>query len=575
MITNPKHDSIEKNIYIYRIMYQYNQLDKEFLKNRVKVYREQTKRYIAKELTDSEFLPLRLRNGLYVQRLAPMLRIAVPYGTLNSRQLRMLAYITRHYDKGYAHFTTRQNLQINWPKLEEVPDILDDLASVDMHAIQTSGNCVRNVTADHFSGVAADEIADARPYCELVRQWSTNHPEFDWLPRKFKIAISGSVNDRAASQVHDIGIMLVKDKSSKVALNVYVGGGLGRTPIIGTLIREKLPAHFLLTYIEAILRVYNMHGRRDNKYKARIKILVKAMGAENFKQKVDEEWEQIKDGPSKLTLQQLETIEKQFKISLPSIDSQEYSKQQEIASQNQNAFNLWKKHNTHKHKVLGYTIVSISLKTPFIAPGDISAEQIDALAEIADMYSRAEARITHHQNAVLPFVQTQNLYDLWKLLKKHGLATSNIGTAEDIICCPGGDFCSLANAKSIPLANLLQTQWKDKPEIKELGGIRINISGCMNACAHHHVGNIGILGVDKKGKEFYQISIGGSSESNASIGKIIGPSFARVDVPKAIDTILATYTKLRTSKDESFMSCTNRVGIEPFKDALYPQNEKK
>lgn len=546
-------------------MYVYDEYDQQIINQRVAQYRGQTERYLAGKITDEQFLPLRLQNGLYVQRLAPMLRIAVPYGTLNSRQLRKLAEISRKYDKGYAHISTRQNVQLNWPKLEEVPDILAELAEVQMHAVQTSGNCIRNVTADQFSGVAADEVEDARPWCEIIRQWSTFHPEFAFLPRKFKIAVCGSETDRAAVMVHDIGLQIVKDADGNTAFRVLVGGGLGRTPVIGSVIHEALPPRHLLTYLEAILRVYNQLGRRDNKFKARIKILVRAMGAEAFKARVEEEWGHIKDGALELSEEEMARAKSFFTspdyATLPNEDMQA------LALENAD-FARWLNHNVHSHKQSGYAIATLSLKTTGVAPGDITAEQLEAVAALGEEFGFGEIRSTHQQNMVLPDVEQRQLYALWQKLVELELASPTVGTLNDIICCPGGDFCSLANAKSIPIAEAIQRRFDDLDYLYDLGEIELNISGCMNACGHHHIGHIGILGVDKKGQEFYQVSLGGSQGLDASLGKILGPSFAQDDIPDVIEKVLNTYVDLR-QEGERFLDTYNRVGLEPFKERAY------
>ncbi len=551
-------------------MYQYDNFDRTFVAERVAHYREQTERYLDGKLAEDEFLQLRLRNGLYVQRLAPMLRVAVPYGTLSGTQLRMLAHIARHYDRGYGHLSTRQNMQFNWPLLEEVPDILADLAKVDMHAIQTSGNCIRNTTTDEFAGAAADEVIDARPYCELIRQWSTNHPEFDWLPRKFKIAVTGAAEDRAAIAVHDIGLRARYDDQNAVVFDVYVGGGLGRTPVIGALIYEGLPEKHLLTYLESIMRVYNRYGRRDNKYKARIKILVRAMGADGFKTRVEEDWAQIVDGPSTLEDDEITRIASAFAppefAAASAVDAD--LEEDRLAHPK---FSRWLHHCVAPHKRSGYAIVTLSTKATGIPPGDVSDEQMDSVADWADQYSFGELRISHEQNFVLPHVPRNKLFELWEAAVSQGLATANAGLLTDMICCPGGDYCSLANAKSIPVAEAIQRRFDDYDYLHDLGGLDINISGCMNACGHHHVGHIGILGVDKKGEEFYQISIGGHSGhsgKDASLGQIVGPSFAREEVPDVIAQILDVYVARRL-EDEHFLSCFQRIGMDPFKERIY------
>ncbi len=551
-------------------MYQYDQFDTQFVQERVAQYRAQTERYLAGQLTEDEFLQLRLRNGLYVQRLAPMLRVAVPYGTLNSRQLRMLAHIARRYDRGYGHLSTRQNMQFNWPELREVPDILEDLASVSMHAIQTSGNCIRNVTTDEFAGAAADEDIDPRPYCEIIRQWSTSHPEFDWLPRKFKIAVTGAQEDRAAIAVHDIGLRIHRDADAQVLVDFYAGGGLGRTPVIGPLIRADVPLKHMLTYLEACMRIYNRYGRRDNKYKARIKILVRAMSAEGFAAKVAEDWGHIKDGPGTLTGDEIARIEQHF---APPPFSTDIDHNLADARLQDTGFNRWVRHNVKPHKRPGYAVVTLSAKVTGIPPGDVSDLQMDAVADWADRYSFSEIRISHEQNFVLPHVRLADLRKLYDAADSHQLATPNSGLLTDMICCPGGDYCSLANAKSIPVAEAIARRFDAYDYLYDLGDLDINISGCMNACGHHHVGHIGILGVDKKGSEFYQISIGGHSGHSgipASLGRIVGPSFARDEVTDVIDQILEVYLDRRLD-GESFLSCCNRIGIDAFKAEIYAE----
>ena len=548
-------------------MYQYQDFDQRFVDERVEQYREQTQRYLDGELTEDQFLQLRLRNGLYIQRLAPMLRVAIPYGTLSSRQLRALAEISRRYDKGYGHLSTRQNIQFNWPELAAVPDILADLAKVQMHAIQTSGSCIRNVTTDQFAGVADDESVDARPYCEIIRQWSTQHPEFDWLPRKFKIALTGAESDRAAIHVHDIGIQAGRDASGDVVFDFLVGGGLGRTPAIGSVIRRGLPESHLLTYLEAILRTYNRHGRRDNKYKARIKILVRAMTPQVFAERVDEEWAHLKDGPSTLTHAELDRVKTCF---IPPAYPDRDDRSALLAGQRLQspAFNNWVRNNVASHKVPGYAIATLSTKHTGVPPGDVTDAQMDAVADWADEYGFGEIRIGHEQNFVLPDVAQDKLCELWRRADDMALATPNIGLLTDIVCCPGGDYCSLANAKSIPIAEAIQRRYDDYDYLHDLGPIDLNISGCMNACGHHHVGHIGILGVDKKGAEFYQVSLGGHSGADASLGKIIGPSFARDDVPEVVEQILDVYVNRRI-EEEPFLDCFRRIGIKPFKERVY------
>ncbi len=551
-------------------MYRYDDFDRNFVAERVAHYRSQTERYLAGKLSDDEFLQLRLRNGLYVQRLAPMLRVAVPYGTLSAEQLRMLAHIARQYDRGYGHLSTRQNMQFNWPDLAEVPDILEDLAKVEMHAIQTSGNCIRNVTTDEFAGAARDEDVDARPYCEIMRQWSTNHPEFDWLPRKFKIAVTGATTDRAAIAVHDIGLRAGLDAQGKVVFDVFVGGGLGRTPVIGSQIYSQLPVQHLLTYLESIMRVYNRYGRRDNKYKARIKILVRAMGADAFKAKVEEDWQEIKDGPSTLLDTEVERMVAAFEP--PAFEKlQDDTAALDKLRFEHPEFGRWLQHNVKPHKQAGYAVVVLSTKVTGVPTGDVSAEQMDAVADWSERYSFSELRISHEQNFVLPHVPMQHLFELWQAATAHDLGTANIGLLTDIICCPGGDYCSLANAKSIPVAEAIQQRFDDVDYLHDLGDLDINISGCMNACGHHHVGHIGILGVDKKGQEFYQISLGGHSGHSglpASLGQIVGPSVAREEVTDVVAAIFEVYLQQRL-EGEQFLSCFNRISIDPFKEKVY------
>ncbi|MFT6387753.1 MAG: sulfite reductase (NADPH) hemoprotein beta-component [Cellvibrionaceae bacterium] len=558
-------------------MYQYDQYDHQIIGERISQFRGQTERYLNGKLKEEEFLPLRLQNGLYVQRLAPMLRINVPYGMLNSAQLRRLAHIARHYDKGYCHVTTRQNIQFNWPDLADVPDILAELAEVEMHATQSSGNCIRNTTSDQYAGIAVDEVIDPRPYCEIIRQWSSFHPEFAFLPRKFKIAVTGSDHDRAAVQVHDIGLQMVHkasgdesgNKSGNIGYRVIVGGGLGRTPVIGSLVKEFLPEQDLLTYLDAILRVYNLYGRRDNKYKARIKILVKAMGVETFTEKVEAEWAHLKDGPATLTQAEIERAKRFF--TEPAYDrfdaNSEQAKVNSLAADNI-AFSKWLTRNTFEHKIAGYAAVVLSLKPTGVAPGDITDRQLDIIADLADQYSFGEARTTHEQNIVLADIKQSELFELWKKVKTAGFATPNIGTLTDMICCPGGDFCSLANAKSIPVAEAIQRRFDNLDYVYDIGDLDINISGCMNACGHHHVGHIGVLGVDKKGAEFYQIQLGGNSNENAALGKVLGPAFDAEDVPDVIATLLNLYVKKR-NEDELFIDTYNRIGLAPFKELVY------
>ena len=550
-------------------MYRYDNYDQKIVDERVEQFRDQTKRYLDGKIAEEEFLPLRLQNGLYVQRLAPMLRIAVPYGMLSSKQVRKLAHIARVYDKGYVHFTTRQNIQLNWPALEEVPDILAELASVEMHAIQTSGNCIRNTTTDQFAGVAVDEIEDPRPWCELIRQWSTIHPEFAFLPRKFKIAVCGSQEDRAAFLLHDIGLQLAKNEQGELGFEVFVGGGLGRTPIIGSSIRKFLPKQHLLSYLDAIVRVYNRYGNRDNKYKARIKILVKAWTPEVFAQRVEEEWAKIKDGPSTLTDYEIARVKGFFTApDYQSIESDTATQLLETQAGENNAFSRWLDRNTELQKQTGYYSVTLSLKPAGVAPGDVTDTQLETIANLADQYAFGELRATHNQNVVLTDVLYSDLFELWQQAKKSGLATPTIGTINDMICCPGGDYCSLANAKSIPVAEAIQRKFSDLDYVYDLGDLELNISGCMNACGHHHIGHIGILGVDKKGKEWYQIQLGGSANKNAALGKVLGPSLSRDEITDGIEKLLDVYVENRIA-DESFLHTYQRIGIEKFKERVY------
>jgi sulfite reductase (NADPH) hemoprotein beta-component len=548
-------------------MYRYDEFDAAFVQQRVKQFRGQVKRRLSGELSEEEFRPLRLMNGLYLQLHAYMLRVAVPYGTLSSKQMRMLADIAEKYDRGYGHFTTRQNIQYNWPKLEDVPDILDDLASVEMHAIQTSGNCIRNVTADHFAGAAADEIEDPRVYAEIMRQWSSLHPEFSFLPRKFKIAITGAPNDRAAVRFHDIGLQIRRNEDGETGFEVIVGGGLGRTPVIGTTIRKFLPKQHLLSYLEAILRVYNQLGRRDNLYKARIKILVQQTGAEAFKDLVEDEWLQIKDGALTLPAEEIAHIETYF--APPAFETLDANQPAFEARRFEDRdFARWVRSNVTAHRAPGYACVTVSLKPEGEAPGDASAGQMRAVADLAERLSFDEIRVSHEQNLVLPHVKVTDLAEVWETLAAHGLGTPNVGLVSDIIACPGLDYCNLANARSIPVAQRITQRFSDLKRQHEIGDLKIKISGCINACGHHHVGHIGILGVDKKGEEFYQITLGGSADENAAVGKIIGPAFSYDDVVDAIDSIVATYLEQRR-EGERFNDTLARVGQAPFKEKLY------
>jgi sulfite reductase (NADPH) hemoprotein beta-component len=550
-------------------MYVYDQYDQRIVDQRVAQFRDQTDRFLNGRLSAAEFMPLRLQNGLYIQRLAPMLRIAVPYGMMNSTQLRKIAEISRRYDKGYVHVSTRQNIQINWPRLEDVPDILADLATVQMHAIQTSGNCIRNTTTDQYAGVAVDELEDPRPWCELIRQWSTLHPEFAFLPRKFKIAVCGSAEDRAAIRAHDIGIEILHNRAGETGFRVLVGGGLGRTPVIAPVVCEWLDWPHLLSYLEAVLRVYNQHGRRDNRYKARIKILVKAMGVEAFRDAVEREWARLKDGPTTLTDAELERARSFFTApDYPAVDVPALTGQLALERAADPAFDNWVERNTRAHRVAGFRIVDISLKATGYAPGDIRDDQLELVADLADRFSFGELRTTHEQNMVLADVPLDGLRPLWQQLDAAGLATPNIGYLTDMICCPGGDYCSLANAKSIPVAEAIQARFSDLDYVYDLGPIDINISGCMNACGHHHIGHIGILGVDKKGEEFYQVCLGGSAARDAAVGRILGPSFRQEDMPDVLERILATYVELR-EEEETFLETYRRLGIDPFKERVY------
>ncbi|XUO88711.1 nitrite/sulfite reductase [Halomonas sp. KM072] len=551
-------------------MYRYDIHDQTLVDERVAQFRDQMERYRAGRLGEEEFRPLRLQNGLYIQKHAPMLRIAIPYGMLAGYQLRALAEITRRYDRGYGHFTTRQNLQLNWPALEDVPDILAELAKVQMHAIQTSGNCIRNTTSDQFAGIANDEVEDPRPWCELIRQWSTLHPEFAYLPRKFKIAVTGAAQDRAAIQVHDIGLRLWRNDEGELRISVLAGGGLGRTPMIGDVVRHDLPWQHLLTYLEACVRVYNQFGRRDNKFKARIKILVKALGIEEFRRRVDEEWAHLKDGSQTLNQAAVDAAKVHFPeperrpVSESAIDAYE-----QLRGENR-SFARFVTNNVTDHKVPGYKAVTLSLKRREHAPGDVTADQMDAVADLADRYSFGEVRVTHEQNLVLSDVPVDEIEALWNELDALGMANPTVGTLNDIICCPGGDYCGLANAVSIPIAQALQERFEDLDFLYDLGPLDLNISGCMNACGHHHVGHIGILGVDKKGEEYYQISIGGNATDDASLGKILGPSFFREDVPGVVEKVLEVYVAER-HEDERFLDTYRRIGLKPFKERVYAQ----
>ena len=549
-------------------MYRYDEFDQQFVSARVEQFSDQVRRRLSGELSEDQFKPLRLMNGVYLQLHAYMLRIAVPYGTLNTRQVRKLAHLARTYDRGYGHFTTRQNLQFNWPSLEQIPDMLRELAEVQMHCIQTSGNCIRNVTADHFAGAAADEIVDPRPYAEILRQWSSLHPEFSFLPRKFKIAVSGAAHDRAAVRIHDIGLQVVKNDAGQIGFTVFVGGGLGRTPFIAWTLRDFLPEADLLTYCEAILRVYNLYGRRDNKYKARIKILMHEAGLDTVRAQVEEEFERIRGGVLTLPEGDVARIRAYFAPpafeSLPAVSLVETQ-----TAARDPGFAAWVATNTHAHKVPGYVSVTISLKPVGGIPGDASAEQMEAVADLADAHAFGEVRVSHQQNLILPHVKRDDLPAIYRGLVAAGLATANAGLVTDIICCPGLDYCSLANARSIPVSQRISERLGDPVRQAEIGPLLIKMSGCINACGHHHVGHIGILGVDRKGEEFYQITLGGSADEVSAIGDITGRGFSSAEVVDAIDTIVSTYIAHRASPDETFLAAYRRLGMQPFKEALY------
>ncbi|KCV62065.1 nitrite/sulfite reductase, 4Fe-4S iron-sulfur cluster-binding domain protein [Bordetella bronchiseptica 99-R-0433] len=563
-------------------MYVYDPVDQQLVEERVAQFSDQTRRFLDGQLTEDEFRTLRLQNGLYIQRHAPMLRIAIPYGMLAARQLRKLAHIARTWDRGYGHFSTRQNMQFNWPRLEDVPAILAELASVQMHSIQTSGNCIRNTTSDHFGGVAPDELVNPLVWCEIIRQWSTLHPEFAFLPRKFKIAVSGAVEDRAAVGVHDIGLQAV-ERDGQLGFRFWVGGGLGRTPMVGHLINPFVPWQHLLTYLQAALRVYNLHGRRDNKFKARIKILVKDLTPEVYARQVEQEWQSLKDGPDTITQEQLDTIAGRF--VWPDYDSAAASQPDptDARAQADPRFARWLRTNVRAHKVAGYAAVTVSLKATGVPPGDITADQMDAVADLSERYGFGELRVSHEQNLVLADVRRARLHDLWQELQQLNLATPNIGLLTNIIACPGGDFCALANAVSIPVAESIQRRFDDLDYLFEIGELDLNISGCINSCGHHHVGHIGILGVDKAGEEWYQVTLGGRQNGaakplpdlesprggGAAIGRIIGPSFARTQIPDVVDRLIRTYLELRDSDAERFIDVVDRVGIDPFKRDVY------
>ncbi len=548
-------------------MYRYDQFDHQITQQRVAQFRDQVRRRLSGELSEDEFRILRLQNGLYMQIHAYMMRIAVPYGLVSSAQMRMFAHIARKYDRGYGHFTTRQNIQFNWLKLQDTPDILADLATVEMHGNQTSGNCIRNITSDEFAGVARDEIVDPRPYAEILRQWSTFHPEFAYLPRKFKFAITGATEDRAAIAVHDIGLQVVKNSQGKVGFRVLVGGGLGRTPIIGAEICDFVPWQHAITYMESIVRVYNEYGRRDNIYKARIKILVKALGIDEFKRQVEADWQFTKDGPCTITQAELDRVSAFFTAPAYETLPQHDATVSEYQAENK-AFSNWVKRNVKPHKVSGYAAVMLSLKKTGIAPGDATDKQMDAAAELAERFSFGELRITHMQNLVLADVKQSDLIALWEAAKNLGMATPNIGLLSDIICCPGGDFCTLANARSIPLAKAIAERFDNIDFQHDIGEIELNMSGCMNACGHHHVGHIGILGVDKDGTEWNQVSIGGAQGNDASLGKVIGRAFTFAQIPEVIARLLRVYVRERF-EDERFIDTVRRIGQDPFKEFVY------
>jgi len=549
-------------------MYAYQEHDQRIVNQRVVQFRDQMNRYLSGDLSEDDFRPLRLKNGLYIQKHAPMLRVAIPYGLLSSRQLRALASISRDFDKGYGHFTTRQNIQFNWLPLEKVPDVLSRLAEVQMHAVQTSGNCIRNVTTDELAGVALDEVVNPLVWCELIRQWSTLHPEFGYLPRKFKIAVSGSSVDRAAVKLHDIGIIAKKGDNDEVGFEIFVGGGLGRTPIIGHSIRDFVTSTHLLSYLEAIMRVYNRYGRRDNKYKARIKILVKELTPSVFAEKVEEEFNKTRVSVPPLNSAHIQSIERQF--STYQFNNEDFVSFEDLVHLNDDlAYQTWANRNVKPHRVNGYSAVYASLKKTGSPPGDLSASQMDAVAELADRFSFGEIRVTHTQNLVLPHVQNKEVELVWRELTQLGLSSPNIGLVTDVIACPGGDFCSLANAVAIPVAKAIQERVDDLDFCHDIGPLELNISGCMNSCGHHHIGNIGILGVDKHGEEWYQVTIGGRQGLNASIGKVIGKSFPRGDIPQVVENLLRVYVERRDSEEERFSDFVERVGIEPFKERVY------
>ena len=548
-------------------MYRYDEFDHKLVAERARQFRRQVKRRLSGELTEDQFKPLRLMNGLYMQLHAYMLRVNVPYGSLSSRQLRKFAHIARTYDRDFGHFTTRQNIQFNWIKLEEVPDILEELAEVEVTAIQSSGNCVRNITSDHYAGRARDELADPRVYCELLRQYTILNPEFSYLPRKFKIALTGSPRDRAAVALHDIGLRMHRNEAGEIGFEVLVGGGQGRTPFIAHTIREWLAPEHLLSYVESILRVYNMYGRRDNMHKARIKIIVNQMGIDRYRELVEADWEQINDSVLKVPQAEVDRINAYFKPP-------EYECLADIPDELNDVraripeFDHWMAANVAEHRIPGYSIVNLSLKAPGLPPGDMTADTMDAVADLADRYSLDEVRVNHRQNLSFVDVRQRDLFTLWKELKLLDLATPNIQSVSDIICCPGLDYCNLANSRSIPVAQDLSRHFVDVDHLALVGDFTINISGCMNACGHHHVGNIGILGVNKRGKEYFQLTLGGSSDENASLGDRLGRALPQDQVPAAVETIVDTYLAIRLD-GERFLDTYRRVGIEPFREAVY------
>jgi sulfite reductase (NADPH) hemoprotein beta-component len=549
-------------------MYKYTEEDKQILRERVEQFRGQVQRRLDGELTEDEFRALRVMNGLYLQRHAYMLRVAIPYGLLSSEQLHQLGYIARRYDKGYGHFTTRQNIQFNWPKLAEVPDLLSDLADVEMHAIQTSGNDIRNITCDHFAGIAADEIEDPRPYCEILRQWSTFHPEFSYLPRKFKIAVTGATTDRAAVQYHDIGLRMVENDEGRVGFQIIVGGGMGRTPVVGQVINEFCEKEDLLTYCEAILRIYNLYGNRDNKYKARIKILVRTLGIEEMKERVDEEWERIKETGLKLTEEEINRVKAYFQGPDYNEKAGDAEEDLEALVSKNDRFRRWYERNVRDHREDGYRAVFLSLKSTEQPPGDVTADQMEAIADLAEEYSFARVRTTHDQNLVFPDVEAGQLFELWQKLDELDLATPNIGTLTDLICCPGLDYCSLANAGSISVAKEITERFDDYDYLYDLGDVELKMSGCINACGHHHVGHIGILGIDKRGEEYYQLMLGGNAFDNASLGKWLGPAIAKEDITDAVENVLDVYVDTR-EQGERFIDTYHRLGPKPFKERVY------